>query len=328
MNRRQLFDLAESIIQGDNPDIETYNALAKMPASEAFAMFSGADMIRETRFGKAIHLCMICNGKSGKCSENCGFCAQAAGAKTDAPVYPLLPVEKLRQGGTFAAGNPINRYSVVTSGKRLPAKEVAIIAEAMAGLDRTRIATCVSLGVLDPEDFNLLKKAGVSRYHHNLETSRSHFDKICTSHSYGERIETIRAAQSAGFAICSGGVFGLGETDEQILELALELKGLDVDAVPINFLVPIKGTPIENADFLTPLRCLKIIAMFRYVLPDKDILICGGREANLGELAPLVFYAGASGIMTGDYLTTAGRTLEKDLEMIERLGMTARKSMS
>ena len=200
-----------------------------------------------------------------------------------------------------------------------------MVADALAGLDRTGISTCVSLGILDAEDFGVLKKAGISRYHHNLETSRSHFDKICSSHTFDERVETIKVAQSEGLSVCSGGVFGLGETDEQILELALELKALNVDAVPINFLVPIKGTPTENADFLTPLRCLKIIAMLRFVLPDKDILVCGGREANLGDLTPFVFYAGASGIMTGDYLTTAGRTMDKDLEMIERLGLVVRE---
>ncbi|MBU2429535.1 MAG: biotin synthase BioB, partial [Proteobacteria bacterium] len=180
------------------------------------------------------------------------------------------------------------------------------------------------LGILEFEDFQVLKKAGVTRYHHNLETARSHFDQICTTHTFQERVDTIRAAKKAGLSICAGGLFGTGETDEQILEMALELKDLDVDAVPVNFLTAIKGTPLESKNFLTPLRCLKIISLFRYVLPQKDILICGGRMNNLKLLHPMIFHAGASGLMTGSYLTTKGNQLEDDLEMIRQLEFDVR----
>ena len=187
------------------------------------------------------------------------------------------------------------------------------------------IRTCASLGILDKEDLKILKEAGMTRYHHNLETARSHFGNICTTHSYESRVDTIRAAREVGLSICSGGIFGIGETDEQVLELALTLKDLDVDAVPINFLIPIPGTPLASIEGITPLRCLKIIALFRYVLPQKDIYVCGGREANLKSLHPFIFYAGASGIMTGNYLTTKGRRLEDDLDLLKQLSFLPRE---
>ena len=184
----------------------------------------------------------------------------------------------------------------------------------------------MSLGKnLKENDLNLLKRSGVTRYHHNLETSKSHFDRVCTTHTFEERVETIRAAKRSGLSVCAGGIFGIGESDRQILELALTLKALDVDAVPINFLVPVKGTSAEGMRNLTPLRCLKIISLFRHVLPDKEIIVCGGRKTGLKDLHPLVFYAGASGIMTGDYLTTSGRALDEDLEMIDQLGFAPRE---
>jgi biotin synthase len=221
----------------------------------------------------------------------------------------------------------VTRFSIVTSGKRLPRKEVEIVADALAALDTSRISTCASLGCLEREDMDLLKEAGVTRYHHNLETAESFFERICTTHTYKERIRTIEHAKAAGLTVCSGGIFGLGETDEQVMELALTLKYLDVDAVPLNFLAPISGTPMENSRFLTPLRCLRIIAIFRYMLHDKDILICGGRELNLGQLHPLVFAFGASGIMTSDYLTTRGRSLDEDLAMLGQLGLCPRAKL-
>ncbi len=328
MDRKSLLALAEDIVNGYTPDIDEYKALAAIEEHNVFSLFAGADMIRDFHFGREIHLCCICNGKSGKCSEDCSFCSQSAFARTDAPVYPLMKKHELQEGGLWASETPINRYSIVTSGKRLPKKEVVAIAEALTELDGNRISTCASLGILDSDDFMTLKNAGVSRYHHNLETAQSYFNHMCTTHTYQERINTILAAKGAGLSVCSGGVFGIGESDEQVLELALTLKDLDVDAVPLNFLVPIEGTQAENRDELTPLRCLKIISLFRYVLPKKDIFVCGGREHNLKELLSTIFYAGASGIMTGDYLTTSGRTLEKDLAMIEQLGFATRAQKS
>lgn len=319
MNQKELLTLAETIINSGIPAEEQYRTIAGISESHILAFLAGADMIRDHYFGRKIHLCTICNGKSGRCSEDCSFCAQSVFAKTDTPVYPLLDKAKLQERGRFASRTAINRYSIVTSGKRLSRSEVSSIVEALDGLGQEQIKTCASLGILDAEDFLLLKNAGLSRYHHNLETAQSHFTQVCTTHTYQQRIDTIQVAKKAGLSVCSGGVFGIGETDAQVLELALTLKKLDVDAVPINFLVPIAGTRLENSESISPLRCLKIISIFRYVLPNKEIIICGGREHNLKELHPLIFHAGASGVMTNDYLTTSGRSLTEDLEMLEHL---------
>ena len=325
MNRKFFISLAEKIIDGHLPDSGIYHELARVPDADVMKMLPGADLLREHYFGKSIHLCTICNGKSGRCSEDCRFCAQSAHYQTDASVYPLMDRETLASAGIALAETPVNRYSIVTTGKGLPAGEVALVGQALDRVRAAGIHTCASLGILGEDDLKVLQVSGVDRYHHNLETAESHFSKTCGTHGFEERVETIRSAKRLGFSVCAGGVFGIGETDDQVLELAETLRGLAVDAVPINFLVPIPGTPFEGGARLSPLRCLKIIALFRYVLPQTEIIICGGREANLKELHPMVFFAGASGIMTGNYLTATGRRLEEDLETIGRLGLTVRK---
>lgn len=324
MNRRKIIEISERIVGGKIPDLPVLSEIAMTQDAAVLSILSGADFLREHYFGNSIHLCTICNGKSGRCSEDCRFCAQSSHYETEAPVYPLMEKGPMVEAGARAAQSPINRYSVVTTGRGLRTSEVKKVAEALSDVTASGIPTCASLGILGPEDFKILKAAGVTRYHHNLETAESFFKRTCTTHRYEDRVATVRAAKAAGLEVCSGGIFGIGESDEQVLELALSLRDLDVDAVPLNFLVPIPGTPLEKMNHLTPLRCLKIIAIFRFVLPDKEILICGGREANLKELHPLVFYAGASGIMTGNYLTAVGRTLDSDLALIKSLGMTVR----
>ena len=323
--KKELVVLTENILAGKLPGPGAYGIIVDTPPHEVPTLMKGADRIRKAHFGSEIHLCTICNGKSGKCSEDCGFCSQSASSKTNADVYPLLNKEKLVAGGEYASEMPINRYSVVTSGRRLPPKEVVAVAQALGALDPDRVKTCASLGILGSEDFQVLRKAGVTRYHHNLETAKSHFSHMCGTHTYEERVKCVLNAKKAGLSVCSGGIFGIGETDEQVLELALALKDLNVDAVPINFLVPIEGTPMAHYPKVSPSRCLKIISIFRYVLPEKNILVCGGREASLGDRHSLIFEAGANGIMTGNYLTTEGRTLQKDLEMLDRLGFTVRE---
>jgi biotin synthase len=312
-----ILNIAREITNNNIPDLETYNLITALDEKDILYLIAGADLIRDHFFKKEIHLCTICNGKSGRCTENCSFCSQSKFFNTKIEQYPLLPKEKLQAGAVLIQTSPVNRYSIVTSGKRIPKAEVIKIAQAVSELKTDNLAFCTSLGILENEDFKILKKAGISRYHHNLETARSYFNNICTTHSFDDRVNTIKAARSNGLSVCAGGLFGIGETDAQVLELALELRDLDVDAVPINFLTPIKGTPLEKHESLTPQRCLKIIALFRFVLPDKDIFICGGRQNNLKTMQPYIFHAGASGIMTGNYLTTRGKSLEDDLEMIK-----------
>jgi biotin synthase len=325
MNKKDFLFLAEDIINNRLPGNDIYKEILQTSDNDILGMLNGADFIRDHYFGKEIHLCTICNGKSGRCSEDCRFCSQSAFYRTDAPIYPIMEKDELVEGGLHASGTPINRYSIVTTGKGLPTGEVRAVAEAMSEIDGSKIGTCASLGILDKEDLMILKKAGINRYHHNLETCKSYFNEVCTTHTYEERVDTILSAKKVGMEVCAGGIFGIGETDDHILELALALRELDVDSIPINFLIPIKGTPFEAMHNLTPMKCLKIIALFRYVLPGNEIIICGGREQNLGDLHSMIFYAGASAIMTGNYLTREGRTLDKDLDMIYGLGFKTRK---
>ncbi len=317
-------DTARAILAGEKVGRDAYLEIAGAPDEDALLLCPGADMLREAAFGSSVHLCSILNGKSGRCSEDCVFCAQSVHCSAAIDEYPLMPAEDLARSGKELEDTPVNRYSVVTSGRRLSRRETETVAEGLSMLDKGRIGACASLGILDRDSLIALRNAGVERYHHNLETAESCFPGICTTHTYRDRVETILAAREAGMSVCAGGIVGLGETREQILELAAALKELEVDAVPLNFFVPVEGTAGGRLHSLTPLKCLKIIALFRYMLPDTEIIVCGGREYNLKELHPFVFYAGASGIMTGNYLTTSGRSLEDDLELLSRVGLETR----
>jgi biotin synthase len=325
MNVENGLNLADRIAGGEIADPHGLHELAEIPEAAIFDLLPGADRLRRHYFGLRIRMCGILNAKSGRCSEDCGFCAQSGRADTDAPVYPLMAAEAIREAAGRAAEDRLDRFSVVAAGRRLPREEVAAAAEAIAGMPEG-LGRCASLGILDAEDFELLRKAGVTRYHHNLETAESHFPAVCTTHSYQERIQTIRAAHKAGMTVCSGGIFGLGETDAQVVELALTLRNLPATAVPVNFWVPAPGTKLEGAANLTPLRCLKILALLRFTLPEREIIVRGGRMANLGELHPMIFYAGASGVMTGDGLAASGRSPEADRALLRNLGLRAAES--
>lgn len=317
------YSLAQEISQGHSLTKAELNHLLDLPYTKVRELFPGADMLRENFSGNRVSLCSITNAKSGKCSEDCSFCAQSVHHGRDVQEYPLKKsMELADQGKTIAGtGSGIKRYSMVTSGRGLVSEELEVIASAVRELDAAGVKTCASLGILNLKDFELLKGSDLKRYHHNLETAPGFFSQVCTTHDFNQRVETVIKAKKAGLSVCSGGVFGLGETDAQVVELALLLKELDVDAVPVNFLIPIPGTPLENMPRLTPLRCLKIICLLRFILADKEIIICGGRIQNLRELHPLVFMAGASGIMTGNYLTREGRLAEEDLRLIKDLGL-------
>lgn len=303
---------------------EIWLELAHTPDEDIFQLMAGADLIRRNRFKPGVHLCAINNAKSGKCSEDCRFCAQSNAHDTKIETYPLKNENTLFQSLEAMVPTPVHRYSLVTSGKGLNSEGVNRIARAVSLAAEFPQQYCASLGILAETDFQTLKSAGVSRYHHNMETSRSNFHRICTTHTYEQRIRTIRNAKKAGMSVCSGGIFGIGETVDQVVEMAMDLRELDVDALPLNFLTPVGGTPLADQELLSPLACLKIIALFRYMLPEKEIIICGGRLNNLKELHPLVFFAGASGIMTGSYLTTSGNQMDMDLKMISRLGLKVR----
>ncbi|MCX5856732.1 MAG: biotin synthase BioB [Deltaproteobacteria bacterium] len=264
------------------------------------------------------------NAKSGKCPENCKFCAQSAHYATDVESYPLKKASEIIREAEAAGRAGAEMFGIVTSGKRIKTKkEWAEVVKAIRGINNLGIKACASLGIIDEEKARTLKDAGLYRYHHNLETSRTFFPEICTTHAYDEDVETIRAASAAGLSVCCGGLIGLGERIQHRIELALTLRELNVDSIPVNILNPIKGTPLERTPPLPPLEILMTIAVFRFLLPDRDIKICGGKEKNLRQLLPLALVAGANSLMTGNYLTTPGRDASLDLEMIKDLGLRA-----
>jgi biotin synthase len=287
-------------------------------------LFSLTDSARRKHSGNRVRLCSIVNARSGACGEDCAFCAQSARYSTGVARYPMLSAAELADSAEQAYKRGAGEFSIVTSGAGVNREsDLGVIEEALRRINAldSHGQRCASLGRMDRESLLRLKLAGLDCFHHNLETSRAFFSRICTTHGREERVEMVRLAKSLGLRVCSGGIFGLGESDEDRVDFALELAGFGVDSVPVNFLHPIPGTPLEKEKNLTPDICLRIIAMFRLVLPERDIVICGGRQRNLRDLQPLVFMAGANGILIGDYLTTGGRDSADDLKMIEDLGL-------
>ncbi len=303
-------------------DTDDAMVLYREGLKKPFMLMALADEIREMYKGKKVSLCSIVNAKSGICPENCRFCAQSVHYETGAPVYPLLSAAKIIEKARVAKDRGAHFFGIVTSGTSIEQKdEWATIYEAIEGINKIGIRPCGSLGMLKTEQARRLKDAGLFRYHHNLETSLSFFPNICSTHEYEEDIETNRVAKEAGLTVCCGGIIGLGETMAHRIEMAMTLRNIDVDSVPINILNAIPGTPLMGTPALSPLEILLTVAIFRFVLPGKDIKLCGGKEKNLRQLLPFAIVAGANSFMTGDYLTTAGRDASHDVEMIRDLGL-------
>ena len=309
--------LAGKKISGDNA-----RELFIEGSGAPYRVFAAASEIREHFKGKEIILCGISNAKSGRCAEDCKFCAQSSHYQTQVASYPLKPATQILAEAALAKKDGAEFFGIVTSGKCVKTKkEWSEIFKAIEGMRKIGIHPCASLGIIDTKKARELKAAGLYRYHHNLETARSFFKNICTTHDYEEDVETIRAAKAAGLSVCAGGLFGMGEGVTHRIELAETLQTLNVDSVPINLLNPIGGTPLEHLQPLPPMEILMTIAVYRFMLPDKDIKLCGGKEKNLRQLLPLGIVAGANSLMTGNYLTTAGRDSKLDHEMILDLGL-------
>lgn len=287
------------------------------------ALYKMADDLRRKHFGNKVELCSIVNAKSGNCRENCKFCAQSSHYKGNAPVYPLVSSDKMIEAAKLAAKNKAHGFGIVTSGDCIDGtKELPQICDAIRKIKAQGVINPdASLGRLTRDTARKLKEAGLVRYHHNLETSRGFFPNICTTHSYQDRVQTIRIAKEEGFEVCCGGLFGLGETVEQRIDFAFTLKELNVDSVPMNFLIPIPGTPFENNKQLMPDEILMTVSIFRIILPDKHIKVCAGREINLGQRQKEIFSCGANGMMIGGYLTQGGNLPENDLNMLTELGL-------
>jgi len=314
--------LQEKSLKKKGINVDDALHLYSMGKERPFMLMAHASDIREHFKGKTVSLCCIVNAKSGLCPENCKFCAQSAHHHTKAEVYPLISREEMIEKAEEARQAGGHFFGIVTSGTEISARsEWDEIEGAVKAIRQLGIKPCGSLGMLSEERARDLKKAGLFRYHHNLETARSFFDDICTTHDYEEDIETVRNAKKVGLSVCSGGIIGLGETMEQRIELAFTLKDLDVDSVPINILNPIEGTPLADMRPLPPMEILVTVALYRFILPDKDIKLCGGKEKNLRQLLPLALAGGCNSLMTGNYLTTLGRDARLDIEMIEDLGL-------
>lgn len=312
--------IAEKIISGEklkpSDDVEF---LLTTPLEKLQA---GAQLIQQKFFGNRVDLCTIINGKSGRCSENCKYCAQSARHKTGVDEYNFLPTEKILEVALTDERAGVNRFSIVTSGRTLDGKNFERAIETYKILrEKLKIDLCASHGLLTYEQLQRLKAAGVKRYHHNLETSRRYFPQICTSHTFDDRIKTIELARAAGLEVCSGGIIGMGETWQDRIDLAFELAALEIKSIPINILNPIKGTPLENLLTLKPEEILRTVAIFRYINPTAHIRLAAGRKF-LPDNGASAFLHGASAAITGNMLTTSNTNIFSDMKLLGELGLT------
>ncbi len=313
--------LGNAVLQGRQISREEALWLYQQPLE---ALCRKADEIRAHFCSNGFDICTIINGKSGRCSENCRFCAQSAHNHTGAEAYPLLPNEEILAQAKANDAQGVLRYSIVTSGKRLSDEEVERMCHAVRQIRKeTNIAVCISFGLLNENQYRKLKEAGVTRVHNNLETSRRNFPNVCTTHTFDDKINAIRAAQAAGLSVCSGGIMGLGETVEDRIDMALSLRELGIRSVPVNMLNPIPGTPLEHNEKLTAEDMCRIVAVYRFLLPDASIRLAGGRGL-LADKGKSCFRSGANAAISGDMLTTAGITVATDMELLKELGYEVR----
>jgi biotin synthase len=312
--------LAARVLQGVPVTRQEALAIVQAGDDEVLDILQAAFQIRKHNYGKKVKLNMIINAKSGLCPEDCGYCSQSIVSEAPIEKYAWLTKEKILEGAREAINRKAGTYCIVASGRRPTDKEIEHVVEAVKEIRATtNLKICCCLGLLNEEHARKLADAGVHRYNHNLNTSAANYGKITTTHTYEDRVETVKTVKQSGISPCSGAIFGMGETDEEAVEIAFALRELDADSIPCNFLNPIDGTPLAGRRELNPRKCLKLLAMMRFVNPAKEIRIAGGREVNLRHLQALGLYA-ANSIFVGDYLTTAGQEPVADWQMIEDLG--------
>lgn len=311
--------LADEIISGrritENDDLSFFKDCVPDELME------GADKIRAHFKGNRVNLCSIINGRSGRCPEDCKYCAQSAHYNTECKVYDFLPEDEILAACKFNETHGIDRFSIVTSGRTLSGEEFDRAVQAYEVMhEKCKIGLCASMGFLNGKQLKRLHEAGVDVYHHNIETSRRYFPYICTTHTFDEKLETLKEVKACGMKVCSGGIIGMGETWEDRVDMALCLHKAGADSIPINALMPIKGTPLYGMSRITEPEILKTVAMFRYINPEADIRLAAGR-ALLTDDGKKAFCAGASATITGDMLTTAAcATIKSDKEMLQSIG--------
>ncbi len=295
-------------------------AILASPDTELLALLDAAYLVRRQFFGNRVHLNFLMNARSGLCGEDCGYCSQSRVSSADIPHYSMVDADTLLDGARMAIERHAKTYCTVLSGRGPLEDDLEVIAQVVPRIKaKWPLKICLSPGFLTTEQAQRLKDCGVDRINHNLNTSRQFYPTICTTHSYQQRLETLQAVRAAGMEICSGGIVGMGETPADVVELALAFGELAVDAQPINFLLPIPGTPLKGVRTLNPRYCLKVLALMRLGNPPTELRIAAGREEHLGPLQPLGLYA-ASSIFVGDYLTCKGQAPEEDYRMITALG--------
>jgi len=315
--------LAQSVLEGHRLSPDEGLAVLRAPDEELLDVLGAAYLVRRQWFGNRVHLNFLINAKSGACAEDCGYCSQSRVSKAESPRYRLGGSDEILAGARTAAQRRAGTYCIVLSGLRPSAGDFDRVAEVVRHIKAAfPLKICASMGLLTPDQAARLKDCGVDRVNHNLNTSERFYPRICSTHTYQERLATLRAVRAAGLEICSGGIVGMGEEDADVVELALRLAELRVEALPVNFLIPIPGTPLEGVTRLNPRYCLKVLAMVRLANPRAEVRIAGGRELHLGSLQPLGLFA-ANSIFLGDYLTTKGQSPEDDYRMIAELGFEA-----
>ncbi len=312
--------LADKALNGERLTPQEGLEILQADDNEMLAIINAAYRIRRNYFGKKVKLNMIFNAKSGSCQEDCGYCSQSKVSEAPINTYSLLDKESLLAGAREAVARKASTYCIVTSGRSPSNKEINEIVEAVREISETLpLKICTSLGILNEARARQLKEAGVARYNHNLNTHKDNYQNITSTHTYDDRVMTVESIKSIGISPCSGCIIGLGESDEQIVEMAYALRDLDADSIPVNFLHPVEGTPLGHLHSPKPNKALKVLALMRFINPTKEIRISGGREKSLRHLQPLALFA-ANSIFVGGYLTTKGQEITKDYEMISDLG--------
>ena len=317
-SRWQLF--ADRVLAGEKLSADEAAEVLRAPDEQLLDVLQAAFRVRTRHFGRQVQLYLLMNAKSGLCPEDCTYCSQSKVSEAEIPKYNFLKRDDILAGAKAAVERQASTYCMVISARGPNEREIEAVEQLVPEIKgKYGLKVCACLGLLTPEQAQRLKACGVDRVNHNLNTGRDHYGEICTTHSYQDRIDTLRAVSDAGMEICSGGIVGMGEQAADVVDMAIELRELGAHSIPVNFLNPIEGTPLAGQDELTPSYCLKVLAMFRLVNPDREIRIAGGREMHLRSLQPLGLYA-ANSIFVGDYLTTKGQLPEEDYAMIRDLG--------
>ena len=323
MRKELIDDMIEIALKGQSISSDKALQLESLTHEELDYLFIGTDRIRDKFKGEDVKICSIVNAKSGRCVEDCSFCAQSSSFQTDAPETELMSVDEMVAAAKEAEAFGANEFSIVASGTKMDdRKELDKVIAAVRRIKaETKLETCCSLGLMELDDLKELKAAGLDRCHHNLETAASFFNNIVTTHTYEDEVKAVQNAKEAGLQVCVGGIFGMGETFAQRVELAFSIRDLGTQSLPINFLKPIDGTGLDHLETIEYYDALKTIALLRLVLPKIDLFVCGGREEVMTDKQEQLFSAGANGILGGNYLTTKGQDPKRDIEMIKSLGL-------